>query len=377
MDPKTVYKKNKHGKTQQWTVQVSSIQQGSARITITYGQSNGVLQTTARDITEGKNKNKKSETTPIQQAILEAQSLLRQKMEQHGYRESENDDDDETNDIPILPMLAENYKHRGSHITFPCFAQPKLDGVRCLAHRDSNGTIQLMSRMGKPFFFLDHIRRGVSDLALDNTVYLDGELFTQQGTFQDITSICKQTKTPHSHESAILFHVFDFFDKARPHLTFAERLCLLEKMTFQTPIQLVLTEPLNAADDISQTLSVYVAQQYEGIILRNAAGIYACNQRSACLQKYKEFQDAEFRIVGFEESKGRASGMIIYVCEYTTKQDTKDVFRVCRRGTHKERTQWFQEGPDHIGKMLTVRFQKYSDNGAPIFPVGVGIRDYE
>jgi hypothetical protein len=30
-----------------------------------------------------------------------------------------------------------------------------------------------------------------------------------------------------------------------------------------------------------------------------------------------------------------------------------------------------------VGQMLTVRFQEKSEDGVPIFPVGLGIRDYE
>lgn len=371
MEPVTVYKKNKLGKTQQWAVQVNEIEPGTARIIITYGQSFGKMQTTTRDITQGKNKNKKSETTPLQQAILEAQSLLREKMEQHGYRTNQD-----ATDIPVLPMLAENFKLRGSNITFPCFVQPKLDGVRCMARRLSDGTISLVSRTNKPFFFLDHIRNALLGV-LSDSVYLDGELFTSDGTFQDITSICKQTKSPHSNERIMVYNVFDFYDSARPLLTFAERLSILESMTLVAPIHFVPTEALDRAEDIPKKLQDYITKQHEGMILRNAAGVYACNQRSSCLQKLKEFQDAEFRIVGFEEAQGRAKGMIVYVCEYETAQGTKDRFSVVRRGTHKERTDWFQEGSRHIGKWLTVRFQKYSDNGAPIFPVGIDIRDYE
>jgi hypothetical protein len=47
------------------------------------------------------------------------------------------------------------------------------------------------------------------------------------------------------------------------------------------------------------------------------------------------------------------------------------------RGTVKRRQEMF-DGLHHlIGKLLTVRYQELSEDGIPIFPVGVAVRDYE
>jgi DNA ligase-1 len=47
------------------------------------------------------------------------------------------------------------------------------------------------------------------------------------------------------------------------------------------------------------------------------------------------------------------------------------------RGTREDRAHFFQQGTRYIGKMLTVKFQGYSEYGIPRFPVGIAIRDYE
>ena len=36
----------------------------------------------------------------------------------------------------IRPMLAHKYADKQKHIKYPCFVQPKLDGVRCLAYKE-------------------------------------------------------------------------------------------------------------------------------------------------------------------------------------------------------------------------------------------------
>ncbi len=48
--------------------------------------------------------------------------------------------------------------------------------------------------------------------------------------------------------------------------------------------------------------------------------------------------------------------------------------RVRPEGTVEERSEMFRQGESYIGNPLTVRFQRYSDDRVPNFPVGVGVR---
>ena len=52
-------------------------------------------------------------------------------------------------------------------------------------------------------------------------------------------------------------------------------------------------------------------------------------------------------------------------------------FRVRPEGTRELRREWFENGDDYIGEMLTVKFFELTDDGVPRFPVGIAIRDYE
>ena len=45
------------------------------------------------------------------------------------------------------------------------------------------------------------------------------------------------------------------------------------------------------------------------------------------------------------------------------------------RGSMEQRAKWWKIRDSFIGKFLTVRYQKFSDDGVPIFPVGINIRD--
>ena len=117
----------------------------------------------------------------------------------------------------------------------------------------------------------------------------------------------------------------------------------------------------------------FVDEGYEGIMIRNKDGEYGINKRSKHLQKFKEFFDQEFEIVGYEEGKGNAEGTVIWICI----TENGDLFSAQPTGTVAERTEYFKNGDDYIGATLTVRYFEMTDDGIPRFPKGVAIRNYE
>ena len=106
-------------------------------------------------------------------------------------------------------------------------------------------------------------------------------------------------------------------------------------------------------------------------MIRDKDGIYELNKRSKYLQKFKEFIEEEFKIVGFHEGTGDEKGAIIWDC--VTKD--KKTFAVRPKGTFESRKKLYEDGGKYIGKSLTVIFQEYSSDGVPRFPVGKAIRD--
>jgi hypothetical protein len=91
------------------------------------------------------------------------------------------------------------------------------------------------------------------------------------------------------------------------------------------------------------------------------------------IEKMKSFQDDEFKIIDGKQGTGLDSGCVIYKC--ITKEG--ETFDVRPRGTVEERQEMYQNLPNDIGKMLTVRFPEYSDKLVPLQPVGIVVRDYE
>ena len=87
----------------------------------------------------------------------------------------------------------------------------------------------------------------------------------------------------------------------------------------------------------------------------------------------KSMMDDEFEIVDYKEGLGQEAGTVIWVCRTKNNND----FCSPPNGYTRTAKEMFENGKNYIGKLLTVRFQEWSKDKIPRFPVGVQIRDYE
>lgn len=281
--------------------------------------------------------------------------------------------------LPILPMLAKTYepsaaKKKRKDIVFPCFVQPKLDGLRCIVYMH-DGEIVAQSRTGNHFKSMERITSSLRPFFQQHpAVVLDGELYTKDIPFEVLAGIIKKQKIT-ADDSVILetitYNVYDIVDLTAP---FHQRILFLREYfeSGQYPrIKFVETLMVDTIADFRKSFSEFVANGYEGIMLRNVSGLYITNYRSDDLQKYKEFMEEEFRIIGFAEGDGHDKGTVKWICETS---DGKP-FTVRPRGTVAHRKELFQNGSAYVGKLLTVIFQEYTEEGKPRFPVGKAVRD--
>ena len=270
------------------------------------------------------------------------------------------------------PMLAHRYNEKKGDIKFPCFVQPKLDGVRCVVVGN-----KLYSRNGNRFPVLPHIENELK-LYNKNNLILDGELFTDDINFEKIVGLVKKYKKSEEDEKnslKIYLNVFDYIDSKLP---FNKRLINLnqffEKNKNMKYIKQVKTEECPQEKNIEEFLEKYTKEKYEGLIIRNKSGLYEENTRSVHLQKLKKFIDEEFEIIDYTTpDQGKEVGCVIWICK--TKEGKQ--FSVRPSGNYQERKKLYREAKKYIGKMLTVRFQELTNGHVPRFPVGVTIRDYE
>ena len=176
------------GKIKTWKVLVIDLKDGTAAVDQTYGELDGKLQTNRKIVREGKNLGKSNETSVIEQANNEAESKFTKKFEQEGYAV-----DKDNLRVPKLPMLAKPFDTMKHKIVYPCYVQPKLDGIRCFATKIDNDTIEYSSRKGKPFISVSHLTISLLDIMKIGDSW-DGELYTPELSFQEITSAVKKEK---------------------------------------------------------------------------------------------------------------------------------------------------------------------------------------
>jgi len=216
---------------------------------------------------------------------------------------------------------------------------------------------------------MDHIKAGLKPFFdLWPTVVLDGELYTNKYPFEELVGLIKRKQVDDPRIAQVHFHIYDIISLEG----YAERrqFILDNRRLFPATFEIVKTEEAIKIEDFKTKFAEYVQEGYEGIMLRNKKGPYVSN-RSHDLQKYKEFEEDEFVIVGFKEAEGRDLGTVIWRC--ATK--TGDEFDCRPVGSVEHRKTLFQNAQKNIGKLLTIKYQELSEKGIPRFLSGKSIRD--
>ena len=365
-----LYKTTSSGKTQTWQIVVD----GSETFT-RFGAIGDSLQTSAREKAVAKNVGKKNETTAEEQALLDATSKWNKKLSAGGYVQKQADATQGAADCSITggiwPTLAKVYKKDGHKITFPAYAQPKLDGHRCVAQYDAHGKVTLWSRKRKQITSMPHIIKALEELPVKDFV-LDGELFCASLSFEDMAHFIRKP-APQPGGEAMEYHVFDcVIDDDFSMRT--EILSDLFEDVGSGPLVLVETTPVANEAELMDCFETFVSEGHEGAMVRNAKGGYYSHptHRDSNLQKLKLSDDSEFKIVAVKEGKGKLAGHGIFTC----KTDAGVEFDVKLKGKISALKAYFDRPETAIGKLLTVQYQGMTGAaGVPRFPVGLRIRE--
>lgn len=350
---KTLFGKDKKGGFKEWRISVF----GDV-ITISHGKEGGKMQTKT-EVVKGKNIGRANETTPEQQAVLEAESRYKKQLDK-GYRENKAD----LEELEILPMLASDYRKQGHRIKYPCWVAPKYDGVRCLAIRHAD-RVELKSRGGKEYV-VPHIQEELMVLMYEGQM-LDGELYIHGLQLEQIVSAVKK---PNENTPRLKFIAFDSVSTEE---CFEDRIVGVTHILFnQEKDSMIEACPYHIAEseqDMKSWHNRFVQEGYEGVMLRNLTGMYESGKRSADLQKYKEMMEEEFQIV--DVLMDRNSNGVLKVFDHVAE----DYFTVCY-GDFEQRVHQVDHPEQYVGKWLTVHYQtRYADSRLPQFPVGKLIRE--
>ena len=200
----TVYKKDSKGKIRSVTISASD-----GIVAQSAGLVDGA-KTTHTSASKPKNVGRSNETTAEEQAILEARAKVDKKLKEGYFKTIE---EAETTEV-ILPMLAKEYgkeKHKINWATDRVYAQPKLDGMRCISFPGN----KKISRKNTPIENMDHIKvfQTAESEAFGEIEYItDGELYVHGESFQDNMRLIKKYREGLSER--VKYHIYDIISEA-------------------------------------------------------------------------------------------------------------------------------------------------------------------
>lgn len=338
----------------------------------------GGKQTVHKDRCKPMNVGRANATTGETQAHSEAQSAWTAKVKE-GYQTTI----EAAQSTKIyLPMLAHPREKNGKQraVLWPCWAQPKFNGLRCLAFVESPTEVKFISRQGTEWTTLSHIGAELLLIGKPGDIF-DGEVYVHGVPLQTLNSYIKKMQPA---TLSLQYWVYDMpRAEGQEDGVWEDRWAELQRRMATLPptASAIKLSPTWLVRDDAEVRDVFEAQtqthNYEGLILRQTGRLYEFANRTDSLLKVKPFQDSEFKVVGVVDREYfPADGGPSYpiVDKYVVANDLTDTtFEVVPKGSMEYRHQLLQE--NKIGEMLVVRFLERSKDLIPQGnPVGLCFR---
>jgi DNA ligase-1 len=349
-----------------------SIEVVKNKFRVTSGQIDGAKVTAEWTVCEGKNTGKANETSPDEQALLEAQSKWDKKARMGYTPDVKKIDSCMTY---VEPMTAKKLLDRLKKIDWKkgVLVQNKYNGHRCVATAEGM-TVILKTRTGKLYYSVPHISKDLEKFfSKYPEAVLDGELFNNElrTKLNEISSLLRKGEDATAEdlkasEKLIRFYVYDgynfgegldqdsdyglrkeFIDKNLPKFC---KYCLTVK-----------TDKAMSMVEVDKIYNAYLKDEQEGAIIRIPNSNYE-NKRSNNLLKYKPVDDDECEIEKILEGEGNWAGTAkIAIIKWKGKS-----FRATFKGTWEQGAQRLKEKDKWEGlKGVTFLFNGLTGLGVP------------
>lgn len=256
------------------------------------------------------------------------------------------------------------------------YASRKIDGVRALFYWDGK-EIRTASRGGENYdVATTHLRD--NNVLIDffkeyPTIILDGELYRHSKTLQQISGAARMEKNAYDCDW-LQYWIYDCYDTANPEKIFEERLDFLEKsLNFFKDFEhleeddyfcLLEQEEVSGEDNIWKLHDQYVAEGFEGCVIRDPNKPYKPNGRTNIMLKFKNYKSEDFLVVGYELGL-RGSEDMVFICQLDDSRTFK-AMPVGDRATKEEYVENFEE--KYKGHKVECTFFNYSDDKIPTQP---------
>ncbi len=283
----------------------------------------------------------------------------------------------------IVPMLA---SAAPTSLTFPLYASPKLDGIRCII---KDGVALGRSLKPIPNIYVQSL------FGRNSLNGLDGELIVGEPDASDVFTKTTSGVMSIDGKPDVRFFVFDDFTK--PNDGFSTRLLSLTKRKSQK-ILVVSQSLIGNHEELMILERDYLLMGYEGVMLRQPDGRYKFGRstaREGLLLKLKRFTDAEAQIIGFSELQHNNNEACISATGHLERSshkagksgmNTLGALRVRNladgvefeigTGFSQQQRQWIWDHRAMIqGQFVKYKFQMVGMKEKPRFPVFIGLRN--
>ena len=230
------------------------------------------------------------------------------------------------NENYIVPVFSCQLAHDGanheSKVSGKKLIEVKLDGVRVITIVYPSGAVSMFSRNGKELVNFPHIVKQFAKHAklLKEPMVFDGEVMSS--SFQDLMRQVHRKSDVESGDAVLnLFDILTLadFQAGVCHHSQIDRSNSLQ--AWYRPIQdhlpniqvlgqvLLDLDTAEGAQEFSAINASAIAGGYEGIMIKDPAGIYEC-KRSVAWLKQKPYIEVSLTVVGTEEGTGKNAGRL-------------------------------------------------------------------
>lgn len=374
-ETKVLYKKDSVGRIRIWHAKLQEDDDDGEVTVVTHsGIDGGTIKThhskvkataTMGKILAGESKVKSSETSKLKDTYFETRE------EAEAY-------------APNKAMLLHRWDKYSQKITYPCFVQPKLDGV-CAIYVDDPADPHFKSRENNRFEKLDHMAKELwNHLTIVNgndrkQMDSHGELYAHGRLVSEIVEAIKGSNTTILEE--LEFYIFDYMDAKADKRTYQQRMkggsTYYRWSKESKPYVAIRTLLAKSAADIDPLYEMFIRQDFEGMVICNFDGPYQYDGRSYNKLKKKNLFSKEFEIIATRSEEQEGLSMIMFRC--ATEDGVE--FAVRPAWDHAKRSMAYKESvsgdTSFLGKMATVEYRSITKYGTPFHPVLVAVRDYE
>lgn len=287
-----------------------------------------------------------------------------------------------TNQVGIIkPMLAKQESKLTNRkiLDKEWLCSKKIDGVRCLMYWDGK-EVHTASRGGEAYDpATTHIRENevlIEFFKEHPTIILDGELYKHGKTLQQISGAARMEKNAYDCDW-LEYWVYDCYDKANPDMIASDRIKFLFEVlnVYLNPTE--NTKPIDLIRVVAQTYvhgeqmiwdfhDKYVAEGFEGCVIRDPNKPYKPNGRTNDMLKFKNYKSSEFLVIGYELGL-RGSEDMCFICKLEDGRTFK-AMPVGDRATKEEYVTNFES--KYKEHMLECTYFNYSNDGIPTQPKG-------